>query len=122
MPPSRPVAAARPRSDTNPTPQNATVVCPLYPNAWGVTTWGPFTAFRLTAPNATELFRFSSRWRQVMMMIIMIMIIKVMIIINEIIIINNDNNNNNKVLVDPRPMQFDEWWGTPPHHWRMSQA
>ena len=35
---------------------------------------------------------------------------------------DDDDYDNDQVLLDPRPMQFDEWWGTPPHHWRMSQA
>lgn len=65
------------------------VVCPLAPNPWGVASWGPFTAFRVSH-NTSELFRFSTRWRA--------------------------------VLADPKPMQFDEWWGTPPHRWRMSQV
>ena len=53
-------------------PTNASVVCPIYPNSWGVTTWGPFTAFRLSAPNATEIFRYSSRWRQVLVILVVI--------------------------------------------------
>ena len=68
-------------------PESASFLCPLHPNPWGVMTWGPFTAWRISH-NTTDVFRHSRKWL--------------------------------RVLTDPRPGQFDEWWGGGSSDWRMS--
>ena len=78
----------------NAEPANATVVCPLYPNPWQVVSWGVFTAFRLDAG-----------WTNV-----------------DARELFRHSGRWRAVLQTRTPLQFDEWWGKPPHHWRMSQT